>query len=107
MPIIVICRFRPREGMAQELLGEVREHLPTLWRLGLATPRKPIIMRASDGSILEVFEWQSEAAVNQAHSHPDVLAMWARFERCCTYETLAGLTEFSALFPHFEPIDVL
>jgi hypothetical protein len=54
---------------------------------------------------VEVFEWKSEAAVQEAHHNPVILAMWAKFEEACTCESLAQLEECKGPFPHFEPID--
>jgi hypothetical protein len=48
------------------------------------------------------FEWRSEAAVEAAHANPRVQALWARYEACCDYITLADLAEAKSKFPHFE-----
>ena len=52
--------------------------------------------------MLEIFEWRSEAAVEAAHANPRVQALWARYEACCDYITLADLAEAKSMFPHFE-----
>ena len=101
----VIAAYRPLEGKANELLQEVKNHLPTLWAQGLATQRQPYVMRAADGTIIEVFEWKSEEAIALAHKNPVVLAMWERFGEVCDFSTLAALPECQGPFPNFEPVE--
>lgn len=102
----VIACYRPKPGKEADLLAEVKAHLPALRGQGLVTDRPPYAMRAQDGTIVEVFEWQSEAAVNAAHSNPVVLAMWERFGACCEMVSLRTLAETEGPFPHFAPVDV-
>lgn len=101
-PRAVIASFKPRPGRAEALLEVVREHVPTLQRLGLATDRASLIMRAADGTLLEAFEWASSAAIEAAHKHPDVLALWQRFEAACEYTSLEELAEAQHPFAEFE-----
>jgi len=103
--IFVICNYRPKPGKDKELLEIVKEHVPILRRLGLATDRTVHIMKAADGSIVEVFEWVSQKAIDDAHKNPEVLEMWKKFEAACTYENLSGLAEANHLFPDFEPVN--
>lgn len=103
---IVIASYRPRRGKEDILLSEVRDHHQLLRSEGLATDREPIVMRSADGSMLEVFEWASAAAIAEAHANPRVQAMWARFEACCTYGTLRDLPESGELFAEFGPVDL-
>jgi hypothetical protein len=62
-------------------------------------------MRAKDGVVVEVFEWR-EGAVAKAHEHPEVLAMWAKYEAVCDYTRLTNLSEAHDLFATFEPIEL-
>jgi hypothetical protein len=102
----VIAAYRPKSGKDHQLLQCVRDHLPILRSQKLVTDRPPYAMRARDGTIVEVFEWLSEEATKQAHSNPEVLKLWKRFDECSTYVMLDTLREVSEMFPHFEPIDV-
>ncbi|HTB14503.1 MAG TPA: hypothetical protein VK752_23190 [Bryobacteraceae bacterium] len=104
MGSISVACYRPKPGCEQELLELVRNHLPPLRSEGLVTDRASIVMRAADGTIVEIFEWVSQEAIAGAHRNPAVIALWARFEKVCTYEKPASLPEFQALFAHFEPI---
>lgn len=103
--IIVIACYRPRPGCDAALLAIVNDHVPTLRQLGLATERPHVITKAKDGTIVEVFEWRSAEAIDQAHNHPDVHAMWAKFEEACFYEAPANVEECKQLFPGFTPLN--
>ena len=56
-PVMVIVAYRPRAGKEALLLELTRQHLPVLRAQGLATDRPSSVMRAADGTIVEVFEW--------------------------------------------------
>ena len=103
--IMVICTYRPKPGKEKELLEIVREHVPILRGLGLATNRTVHIMKAADGSIVEVFEWVSSKAIEDAHNNSTVHEMWKKFEAACTYENIASLEEAKGLFSEFEPVN--
>lgn len=103
-PHVVIVCYKPLPGKEDALERLIREHVPILRRLGMATERRAIASRAEDGTIVEVFEWVSGKAVEEAHQHPEVLAMWKRFEACCTFGTLAELPRSREWFPAFAPI---
>jgi hypothetical protein len=104
MGSISVACYRPRPGQEHALLELVRNHLPPLRGVGLVTERAPIVMRAADGTIVEVFEWASKEAIARAHENPVVLDLWKKFEAACWYETPSNLAEFQNMFSHFEPI---
>lgn len=103
---IVIACYRPKPGHQDVLRELVREHVTTLRSLGLVTSREPITMEAGDGTIVEVFEWASPQAIEAAHGHPVVLAMWERYAAACEYVPIARVPEASELFCEFVPFDV-
>lgn len=104
MGSISIACYKPKPGCEAALQRLVQEHLPPLRAEGLVTERASIVMRTSDGTIVEVFEWVSQEAIAGAHSNPAVLELWKRFEAVCSYEIPSNLTEFRTMFAHFEPI---
>jgi hypothetical protein len=106
IPRVVIVAYRPKPGQEQVLLAEIRDHHPLLWSEGLVTGREPVIMRAADGSVIEVFEWASPAAIEEAHQNPRVQAMWARFAKVCDYVPVGQLAEAANVFSEFEPLDI-
>lgn len=101
----VIACYRPKAGKEEELLAVLRDHLPLLRAEGLATDRPANVMQAADGTILEVFEWVSQEAVEQAHENERVKALWDRFAEVCEYVPPSAVPENHAVFPDFEPID--
>lgn len=102
---IVIVAYRPRAGMEMQLVELVKDHVPILRSEGLVTARQPLVMRAADGTIIEIFEWKSAEAIAQAHHNKTVLAMWERFAEACDYESLANLPECRQPFSPFDPIE--
>src|SRR3954451_9684641 len=102
--IIVIVAYRSKSGHEQELLELVRGRVPTLLKEGLVTDRAPVIMRAKDGTIIEVSEWKSHQAIEEAHRNPRVLAMWDKFFLLCDCVPLNTVPEAETMFAGFEPI---
>ncbi len=106
MGIRVVAVYRPKPGMQAELEAETAGHVPLLRRLGLAADSPAIAMRAADGTIVENFEWVDRDAIENAHNHPEVLEMWGRYEKCCTYGALADLEESNHPFGEFETVGI-
>jgi len=100
-----IAVYRPKPGKEADLMQVVKEHVPILRNEGLATDRVAHVMKAKDGTIVEVFEWASTDAIAAAHKNPNVLVMWERFGQACELIKLDDLAETKAMFPGFEPID--
>jgi quinol monooxygenase YgiN len=104
---IVIGVYAPKAGQYEALLELVKQHVPLLRKLDLATIRPATVMRsAQDQVILEMFEWKSPEAMEAAHQHPDVLAMWDQFAALSDYRPLASLLETHDLFAEFEPLAI-
>ena len=106
MGSFVIASYMPKAGKEEELLEILKEHVPILRNLGLATDKAVHVMKSEDGTIIEVFEWVSEDAISQAHKHPVVLEMWKKFEACCDYIPLKGLKEINIPFAGFKAIEL-
>ena len=102
---ISIACYRPKPGKAAELDALAREHIPILLRRGLVTEREPIISRAKDGTIVEVFEWLSGDAIDRAHRDSEVQKLWERYSAACEYVKLSDLAESGDLFAGFEPVN--
>ncbi len=103
---ISIACYKPKEGKEEGLLQAVKNHLPVLHKEGLVTDRKSIVMRSKKGTIVEVFEWKSTKAIEDAHKNPAVGELWKVFNEVCTYEKLETLEEIKDMFAGFEPVDV-
>jgi quinol monooxygenase YgiN len=105
MGTVVIVAYKPKPGKASALNELTKTHVPRLKAEGLVTDRKPVILEAGDGTIVEIFEWLSEEAIKLAHQNPAVHQMWAEYAEVCDYIPLNNLTETNELFASFKPIN--
>lgn len=100
----VIAAFKPRPGKEAQLLAVVSRHWTVLREQQLVSERPRFVMQAEHGTVIEVFEWRSAQAIEQAHTNPAVLALWAEFEAACEYVPLASLAESQHPFSEFTPL---
>jgi len=101
----VIVSYAPKPGKDADLLIAVEKHLRVLKAENLITDRPGYVMRSRDGYIIEVFEWRSAEAIEQAHSNAAVGKLWAEFEKACRYVPLSDIDECRNLFAEFEPVE--
>jgi len=101
---IVIAAYRPRPGRESALEALAREHHARLHAEGLVTDRTPILMRARDGTIIEVFEWLSADAIASAHRNAAVKRIWDEYAAVSDSVPIAQVPEAIELFAEFEPM---
>ena len=101
---IVIACYRPKPGMKQRVVELTRTHLVVLRHEGLVTDRQPIAMQADDGTVVEVFEWKSNDAIDAAHDNPEVQRLWEEYAEVCEYVPIADVREARELFSEFTPL---
>jgi hypothetical protein len=101
---IVVVGYKPLPNKENELKTALKDHLQVLRKEGLATDRAPIVMRSAAGIFIEVFEWKSKGAIEQAHTNAEVQKLWMRFSECCTYVPVSEANEVFNLFSEFEAI---
>ena len=101
----VIVAYKPKPGKAAELRALVETHVSRLRVEGLVTDREPIMLGTADGTIIEMFEWLSPEAIQQAHRNSEVHKMWAEFAEVCDYVPLKDLPEANNLFAEFTPLN--
>ena len=97
--------YRPKAGKEQELKNLLQSHVAILNGENLVTKRKPIIMEASNGTMIEIFEWKSKEAIDLAHTNPRVQKMWGEFASVCEYVPVGEVEEAKGLFSEFTPFD--
>ncbi len=100
----VICTFRVRAESEVEFVRLMQRHWPTLNRLGLVTDTPPQRFRSVDEpgpTYVEMFEW-AKGGLDQAHDHPEVLALWDPMEAMCEPRDGQPATEF----PHFIALEI-
>jgi hypothetical protein len=96
----VICHYRVAAGNEARFEALLTDHWPTLERLGLVTATPPQHFRGAEQDngqpiYYEIFEWR-EGAVDRAHEHPEVMAIWEPMDALC--EDRAGKPNME--FPH-------
>ncbi len=87
MPNKVICHYRVRAGNETEFEKLLTEHWPTLHRLGLVTEERSQRLKGEEQDngepiYFEIFEWVA-GAVERAHEHPEVMAIWEPMDALC------------------------
>lgn len=101
----VIAAYRPKPGKELELRKLVRQHRRTLDEAHLVTSRPTLLLRArSDGTVLEIFEWISTKAADEAHQHPAIREMWNKFAKIADFVPLSAIQEADKAFSHFEAL---
>ena len=103
---VVIVACTPKPGKEQQLIAAVKKHLHVLHAEQLITDKPGYVMRATDGTIVEVFEWRSAEAIHQAHSNPAIQALWGEFVAACVYTPLAKLAEAQQMFAEFDAVQM-
>lgn len=103
---IVIATYKPHDGNDEALRDLIRQHLPALRKYELATDRPSMLMRARDGTYLEIFEWVSADSSERAHQHPAIAKIWEGMGALGDMPTLSQLEETTRPFPHFESVDL-
>lgn len=101
---IAIALYRPHPGKEEELLKIVDTHIPTLRTENLITDREPMLLQAEDGTLIEIFEWQSVEATEKAHHSPAVMKVWDAMMEVAEMTTLSSLQEAGQPFPNFKAL---
>ena len=100
----VIAAYKSKPGREEQLLAAVRKHHGILRAENLVSNKAPHVMRAGDGTIVEVFEWASSEAIERAHASAVVKALWAEFDAACEFVPIARLAEAQHIFSEFESL---
>ena len=102
----VIVAYTPKTGQEAQLIAAVKKRLEVLQAEQLVSDRPGYVMRAADGTIVEVFEWRSAEAISRAHTNPAVQALWAEFGAACDYTPLSRLKEAQQMFAEFDAVSL-
>lgn len=93
--------YRPKEGLAAALDALVARHHATLVAEGLATEQAAIVMKAADGTVVELYQWSSLEAVDAAHTNAALGALWGEFAEVCDFVPVGQLEEAASVFSTF------
>ena len=106
MGVIAIACYRPKPGADDDLHALMKTHLPVLRAEGLADDGPSLCGRAKNGTVVEIFTWKSQDAIDAAHKNPAVLAMWDKYAKCCDFAPLRELPEAKDLFCQLTPLEL-
>ncbi len=104
MPNTVICHYRVARGNEAAFEKLLARHWPTLRRLELATADPPQHFKGEETDsgepiYFEIFDWV-DGAVDRAHEHPEVMAIWEPMDQLCE----ARGDKPNMEFPHVETL---
>lgn len=105
MERIVIVGYKPFPNKNQELKKLMTNHWQILYKEGLVTNRKSILMESKDGTIIEVFGWKSKEAIDSAHRNPVVQKMWKEYSEVCEYIPISEIDKSLEIFSEFKPLE--
>ncbi len=106
MGVMVIACYRPKPDCEDDLLELMKTHLPTLRAEGLVGEGPSLCGRASDGTIVEIFTWKTQAAIDKAHENPVVAEMWGQYAKVCDFIPVGAIDEAKQLFSPLTPIEL-
>ncbi|MBL7878115.1 MAG: hypothetical protein JNL53_20785 [Cyclobacteriaceae bacterium] len=101
---IFLIIYKPHKGKEQELLSTVKSGYAPMISGGYVTDRAPILMRATNGSLLLIFEWKQQDSQDKAQADPAIQEQWMRVSKLSEFEKPESLKEFRDVFPEFESI---
>jgi len=100
-----LCTYRIKADQVEKFIPLLRQHAPTLRRLGLVTEQPSLLFRGQDESgksfFVEVLHWKSSDGHLVAEHTPEVLAIWERMGQCVEER----LGRPSMEFPQVEQLD--
>lgn len=100
-----MAAYRPKKGKEASLEELLRAHVPILRNLGFVAEHSAYVGKDLNGNYIEVFEWLSTDTKEQAHRHPDVMALWKKFSEYCEFISPSTLKGMDQPFPSFERVD--
>ena len=103
---VVIAAYRPHPGKDGEFRGLLAQHARALRDEGLITSRPTLVLRARDGTYLEIFEWVSDEAARSAHARAPIARLWETMAGAAEFVGLGVLEEAARPFSHFEPVEL-
>ena len=102
---IVFAIYKPHENKEHELKELISKHVPILKTHNLITDRESILVQSNNGNYIEIFEWKSNDAIEEAHKNPEIQKLWDEMEKVCDFTNLKSLEEVNDFFSQFKPIN--
>ena len=102
---IVFAIYKPHENNEHELKELISKHVPILKTNNLITDRESILAQSNNGNYIEIFEWKSNDAIEEAHKNPEIQKLWDEMEKVCDFTNLESIEEVKDYFPQFTLIN--
>lgn len=102
--LVFMALYRPQPGKELELKEILKGHIPALREEGLLTDLELLTLQAEDGTIIEIAEWKSPEAIDQAHLSEKVKGVWKQIMSVAELTSLSSLAEAQYPFPNFKAI---
>jgi len=99
--IFTFAMYKPTSGNEEQLRSILEDHIPTLRKYELIIDHTAYMLQSEDGTIIEVFEWANEKAIEVAHEHPAIRTIWGKMEGICEFPSMRDLPEADQRFPNF------
>lgn len=98
--------YSPRQDREIELRNLLAQHADVLESEGLLGERSPAYFVTPKGMIVEIFDWKSEKAGEDAHSRAAIQTLWNRLGEASEFVSLGQLDIASQLFASMERIEL-
>ena len=73
---IVFAIYKPHQNKGNELKKLILKHVPILKSNKLITNRERVLVQSKNGIYIEIFEWKSNDAVEEAHENLEIQKLW-------------------------------
>ena len=83
---ISVPEILKKDGVFRSNFNHENEPLVDLNKL--ITNRKPVLVQSKNGIYIEIFEWKSNDAVEEAHENPEIQKLWDEMEKVCDFTNL-------------------
>ncbi len=103
-PEIVFAIYKPHTNKGNKLKKLLFNHIPILKSNNLITDRPSILVQSKNGIYIEIFEWKSNNAVEEAHKNSEVQKLWDEMAKVCDFTSLDSIEEAKEYFPQFKPM---
>jgi len=104
MPRVSIMIFKPQKDKLGELIALLKQSRSTLLKFGKVTAREQILAMTIEESVIQILEWTSKEAEEEAAVHDEVRELWMQAERISEFQKPIEVREFNQMFPSFEVI---
>ena len=104
---IVIGTYKPKPGKEAILDRLVHNHVKVLRNQGFATSRQPMIMKAGGGTVIEILEWVSKNAIEEAKKNNDIIEYWNQYADVCDIIPISQIMESTISYSEFTPFSYL